>query len=676
MTDEDIQIQVIDEDEVSINIEDTDSFNINISDGTPPTKLNDLTDVTVTSPTNEQILVYNSTTSIWENKDPSVIEDVTWSDITGDQSDINISGFTNDIGYLKLDQTTPQTTTGTFTFPEVDTYTLGLKEISGGYANQIVEMTSYNTPTGYVASASNELGGYVVWKAFRNQDPTDALGWATPWLSTDEYIQMQFPSAITAVKYSITTRNEGPWTNREPKSWKFEGSSDGSTWTTLDTQTDYADWAFMGNETKEFIFSNSTAYLYYRLTITDSTDASYVGVGNLKIYILSGTVTTTEHITLTNDLFNFDKGITSPSFTGSEITLDSTGTYNFDIIFGGMVGAENIYRPVSDTPAWAMMTVTENTDASYSDMGGMFFGTKAVNTDYSGPTHQYGVYGYTNAENQCFVGIMQTMAGGIQIFDYAYVGRATSFYSSISVESTAYVDNLIAFELSTDIEAGATIGNFYGLLLPNITQGTNNYAIKTGLGKVEFGDKVTAPHLDVGTSAKGTLRVQSTDEGNPDLSGITVWGNDYGYATWMGPSSFEGYLADTSTGGFSSWGPFWLNYYSDKGVGIGNFSEAQLSTYRLGVDGKTLFDNKICFTQTDGNEYIDSLNDGYMDYGATTQHRFNTPIKTTQFTLSALNTAPASATATGTLGEIRITATAIYVCTATNTWKKADLASW
>ena len=41
-------------------------------------------------------------------------------------------------------------------------------------------------------------------------------------------------------------------------------------------------------------------------------------------------------------------------------------------------------------------------------------------------------------------------------------------------------------------------------------------------------------------------------------------------------------------------------------------------------DGVALFANKIALTQTDGNEYIDSLADGYMDYGATTAHRFNT----------------------------------------------------
>ena len=48
----------------------------------------------------------------------------------------------------------------------------------------------------------------------------------------------------------------------------------------------------------------------------------------------------------------------------------------------------------------------------------------------------------------------------------------------------------------------------------------------------------------------------------------------------------------------------------------------------------------------------------------------------TQYRLSALNTAPASATATGTLGEIRIDANHIYVCTATNVWKRAAIATW
>ena len=46
------------------------------------------------------------------------------------------------------------------------------------------------------------------------------------------------------------------------------------------------------------------------------------------------------------------------------------------------------------------------------------------------------------------------------------------------------------------------------------------------------------------------------------------------------------------------------------------------------------------------------------------------------FASPTFDTAPSSATDTGTMGEIRVTADAIYICTATNTWVKAALASW
>lgn len=37
---------------------------------------------------------------------------------------------------------------------------------------------------------------------------------------------------------------------------------------------------------------------------------------------------------------------------------------------------------------------------------------------------------------------------------------------------------------------------------------------------------------------------------------------------------------------------------------------------------------------------------------------------------------PASATATGTAGEIRWDGTYIYICTATNTWRRVAHATW
>jgi hypothetical protein len=54
----------------------------------------------------------------------------------------------------------------------------------------------------------------------------------------------------------------------------------------------------------------------------------------------------------------------------------------------------------------------------------------------------------------------------------------------------------------------------------------------------------------------------------------------------------------------------------------------------------------------------------------------NGTARATQYNVSALNTAPATATSTGTLGEIRVTAGFIYVCTATNTWVRTALTTW
>lgn len=44
--------------------------------------------------------------------------------------------------------------------------------------------------------------------------------------------------------------------------------------------------------------------------------------------------------------------------------------------------------------------------------------------------------------------------------------------------------------------------------------------------------------------------------------------------------------------------------------------------------------------------------------------------------ITALDTAPASAGATGETGEIRVTATHIYWCIAPNTWVRAAGATW
>jgi|TARA_B100001778_G_C18604534_1_gene639096 hypothetical protein len=54
----------------------------------------------------------------------------------------------------------------------------------------------------------------------------------------------------------------------------------------------------------------------------------------------------------------------------------------------------------------------------------------------------------------------------------------------------------------------------------------------------------------------------------------------------------------------------------------------------------------------------------------------NTAVTSATFNVSALETAPASASATGVAGDIRFATDAIYVCTATDTWKKVAIATF
>src|SRR5690606_7161805 len=80
-------------------------------------------------------------------------------------------------------------------------------------------------------------------------------------------------------------------------------------------------------------------------------------------------------------------------------------------------------------------------------------------------------------------------------------------------------------------------------------------------------------------------------------------------------------------------------------------------------------DGDSYFNTAAGNFGIGNDTPGYkLDVNGTAQ--------ATQYKLSALNTAPSSASDTGTTGEIRITSDYVYVCIATNTWVRAALSTW
>lgn len=142
----------------------------------------------------------------------------------------------------------------------------------------------------------------------------------------------------------------------------------------------------------------------------------------------------------------------------------------------------------------------------------------------------------------------------------------------------------------------------------------------------------------------------------------------------------SGLFVNTHTTGSS-------NYQTTSGGGFSSYRSASTFVSAFQIDAGS--DNVLRFRTGSGVSTWGSWDPFAGKTYVDTQDALKAPLASptftgittaTQYKLSALNTAPASATATGTLGEIRITATYIYICTATNTatntWVRSPLATW
>lgn len=78
------------------------------------------------------------------------------------------------------------------------------------------------------------------------------------------WVQFQSSTATAVVSYSITSANDVP--NRDPRNWNLQGSNNGTSWTTLNTQTAQTFASRLLKKT--YTFTNSTTYTYYRLNVT------------------------------------------------------------------------------------------------------------------------------------------------------------------------------------------------------------------------------------------------------------------------------------------------------------------------------------------------------------------------------------------------------------------------
>jgi hypothetical protein len=85
-------------------------------------------------------------------------------------------------------------------------------------------------------------------------------------LHNSAWIQFQSTGSYVVTKYSMTSANDA--VERDPLTWTFQGSNNGSSWTTLDSRANQDfPTRFLR---KEFTFNNNSAYSYYRLQMTNN----------------------------------------------------------------------------------------------------------------------------------------------------------------------------------------------------------------------------------------------------------------------------------------------------------------------------------------------------------------------------------------------------------------------
>ena len=133
-------------------------------------------------------------------------------------------------------------------------------------------MTGYTTAGVTVNGTADLNPSYPAWAAF------DAYISSTFVMhSPTGYIRVIFPAQRIIGRYNFYSFDSG----RYPKTWNFEGSNDGSTWTILHSVVGAGN---PGPTYSTFDVPSPQSFYQYRINVLQSNDPNYVSFGDIQLF--------------------------------------------------------------------------------------------------------------------------------------------------------------------------------------------------------------------------------------------------------------------------------------------------------------------------------------------------------------------------------------------------------
>lgn len=272
----------------------------------------------------------------------------------------------------------------------------------------------------------------------------------------------------------------------------------------------------------------------------------------------------------------------------------------------------------------------------------------------------------TITDNQVLVATGNGTAEGTSGLTYS--GSILDVNGNLTVNGQIYNDN-----------KGS--GTFFGV---DAGKSDNGSRQNTAFGYRAMEDVVTGTR-NVAIGHQAMLNVASDISDNLAIGNSAVYQISSGVANFgIGRNSLFSLGTGTGNVGVGYYSLFGLTTASYN-TAIGNNAGAYATSGNNGTGTNSVFMGAETKADADGqtNQIVigynvtgNGSNTVTIGNSSITDNYFSGTVNSGQFKLSSLNTAPSSASDTGTTGEIRVTADAIYICTATDTWVKADLATW